>query len=333
MTRPVRPLRRAVPHLGQPGGVGVVDDVDVAAGGVGEQRVGVGADPGAVDVGRRADHAVADDGRHRHADRPARVGEPAEQLDEHLGDGLRGRRLRGLDPHPVLGEVALVEVDRRPLDAEPPKSMPKGWSSMPPISLIRQGGHNRSDLRRVTLDGGPERDHPRGSGRNQHDPMSEPPHRRRPGGRDGPRSAAPGRRRGAARDRRLCRHPELHGQPPVRRQGTTRGRGGRSLPHRPGDQRRRHRVPGPGGRRRGSATSTARSEAPVRARPRAASWRCNPATRSRPSCTGATPVRSRPTSATPPTPRWSPCASRRSATPGGCRSGRTSARRRSGRLR
>ena len=48
---------------------------------------------------------------------PVGVGEAGEQLDEDLGHGVRGRRLRGVDPHALLGEVALLEVDRRALDA------------------------------------------------------------------------------------------------------------------------------------------------------------------------------------------------------------------------
>ena len=60
---------------------------------------------------------------------------------------------------------------------------------------------------------------------------------------------------------RLGRYPELHGQPPLRRQGTPRGRCWRTLPHRQCYVRRRQPLPGPGhGRSRGSATSTARSE-------------------------------------------------------------------------
>ena len=63
------------------------------------------------------DDAVADDARHGDADRAGGVGELREQLDEHLGHRLGRRRLRGLDPLALGGEVAALEVDRRALDA------------------------------------------------------------------------------------------------------------------------------------------------------------------------------------------------------------------------
>ena len=69
---------RAVPHLGEPGGVGVVDHVTVAAGASVNSCVGVGADPALVDVGGRAHDAVPDDARDGHPDRRRRVGEPAD---------------------------------------------------------------------------------------------------------------------------------------------------------------------------------------------------------------------------------------------------------------
>ena len=48
---------------------------------------------------------------------PVLLGEAADELGEHLGDRVGRGRLGGLDPHAVGGEVALLEVDRRALDA------------------------------------------------------------------------------------------------------------------------------------------------------------------------------------------------------------------------
>ncbi len=45
---------RAETHLGQARGIGVVDDVHVASGCLGEERVGVGANPRRIDVGGAA---------------------------------------------------------------------------------------------------------------------------------------------------------------------------------------------------------------------------------------------------------------------------------------
>ena len=71
------PLRRAVPRLGQPRRIRVVDDVYVAARGRGEEGVRVGADPGVVDVGCRADDTVTDDSGDRNANWRGGVGETA----------------------------------------------------------------------------------------------------------------------------------------------------------------------------------------------------------------------------------------------------------------
>ena len=110
-------LRGAVPRLGEAGGIRVVDDVHVAAGRVGEQPVGVGADPGLVDVGGRVDDAVAHDTRDGDADRAPGVGEVTEQLDEDLGHGVGSGGRGRLDPLALGRELALLEVDRRALDA------------------------------------------------------------------------------------------------------------------------------------------------------------------------------------------------------------------------
>ena len=89
-------------HLGQPGGVGVVDDVDVAARRLGEQGVDVGADPRVVEVGRAQRHAVADDA----GERRRRHGPPCSKWStsrhDDVGHRLRRRRLRGRDLEAVV---------------------------------------------------------------------------------------------------------------------------------------------------------------------------------------------------------------------------------------
>ena len=50
-------------------------------------------------------------------DRRVRGGELPEQVGEDGGHGRRGGRLRGVDAHPLGGEVAGTEVDGRSLDA------------------------------------------------------------------------------------------------------------------------------------------------------------------------------------------------------------------------
>ncbi|GGU21551.1 hypothetical protein GCM10007979_20200 [Nocardioides albus] len=110
-------LRGAVAHLGQAGGVGVVDHVHVAAGGRGEDRVRVGADPGLVDVGRGVDHPVAYDARNGHPDLAVAVREVREQFHEDLGDGLGGGAFGRRDAYAFRGELAGREVDRGTLDA------------------------------------------------------------------------------------------------------------------------------------------------------------------------------------------------------------------------
>ena len=83
-TRPSTALGHAVPRLGQPRGVGVVEHPHLAAEPLAEQVVGVGADPALVDVGRRGDHAaLADHPGHGDADgrgrsrRSARAARPS----------------------------------------------------------------------------------------------------------------------------------------------------------------------------------------------------------------------------------------------------------------
>jgi hypothetical protein len=83
---------------------------------LGEQLVGVDADPGLVDVGGGEHDAASYDGRDRDPDRPGRVGERVAQLGHDLADGLRCGLRRGVDAVPLLEELTGVETHRRRLD-------------------------------------------------------------------------------------------------------------------------------------------------------------------------------------------------------------------------
>ena len=117
ITTPPRPLARAERHLRHTRRIRVVDDGDVTAGGLREERVDVGADPRLVDVGRAVHHTVAHHGWHRGPDRTG----PVEVLDELLDDErhrLRRRRLRGVDAE------ALVARNHRSRSRPAPPSCP-----------------------------------------------------------------------------------------------------------------------------------------------------------------------------------------------------------------
>ena len=121
---------RAQRHLGEAGGVGVVQERDRAL----QPRLQVGlhvhADPALVDVGGGPGHALLGDGRKREPDRAGRrqVARHRHQQFEHgLGRGARRRgapqRLAhdhaGLDVHePGLDERA-AHVEREPQDGSP----------------------------------------------------------------------------------------------------------------------------------------------------------------------------------------------------------------------
>ena len=109
-------LPGAEAHLGDARGVGVVDDIDRPAGRLLEQRLGVGADPGVVDVRCGLDDAVEDDGRERQADRAGRV-ELRHDLLHHRGHGVGRRRLWRRDADALGREGAGVEINGRALDA------------------------------------------------------------------------------------------------------------------------------------------------------------------------------------------------------------------------
>jgi hypothetical protein len=101
-------------HLCQPGGVGVVEDDTWRFQPFAEQRPGVGADPGRIDVGRRADNAVANHAGDGDADR-GRAAQSVNQLGDSVGNPFRGGRLRGVQARSVRGQFAPFHIDQRGL--------------------------------------------------------------------------------------------------------------------------------------------------------------------------------------------------------------------------
>ena len=122
-----------VVQLGDTGCVGVVEDGDLAAGVLLDERLGVGAQPGGVDVGGREHGAADDDGGHGDPDGGVAcpVGEVVDDLVDDLGHGIGRRGLGRQDLEPSLGEVTHVEVDGAPLMPLPPMSMPSGLPFLP----------------------------------------------------------------------------------------------------------------------------------------------------------------------------------------------------------
>ena len=112
-------LGRAVVHLGDAGGIRVVDQHDVATEMIFEDLLGLAVDPRLVDVGGRPGHAVGDDRRDGHADRPVadRVGEVGHDLPDDLRDVRRRRLGRCRNAHPLARQLTRGQVDRGTLDA------------------------------------------------------------------------------------------------------------------------------------------------------------------------------------------------------------------------
>ncbi len=136
----------AITHLGEAGGVRVVDHVDRLARGGGEHGIDVRADPRLVDVRRGPGDPVADHRRKGHAD----VAFPVEVLDElthDVGHRLRASTASGVR---ILCRSAVSVPVRRSTGAafipEPPMSMPNaidGCDSELTIRTLRRPTHHR----------------------------------------------------------------------------------------------------------------------------------------------------------------------------------------------
>ena len=140
MTTPVRLASGAVAHLGETGGVGVVDDVDGAAGGGGEHGVDVGADP-------RRDRCSRRCGRPRCGPPPGTRRRPC-----HASRSARRARcttfaiasgVAGLGVAILYRSAVSVPVSRSTGAAfmpVPPMSMPKSLGLAAPLLRCRHAG-------------------------------------------------------------------------------------------------------------------------------------------------------------------------------------------------
>ena len=112
-------LRGAVAHLGDPGDIRVVREVDVAAQAVLEELLGLEIDPLLGHVGGRQRAPVLDDRGERHSERNRLVvgdAQGRQHLPHRSEDVRRVRPSRRRDLHAVADEFALVEIDDPRLD-------------------------------------------------------------------------------------------------------------------------------------------------------------------------------------------------------------------------
>ena len=132
----MRPFATPNCSLGDAGGVGVVDEQDVAAESLLEELLGFEADPLLRDVRRRHRATAEDDGGKAHADRhlARAVPEPVDHRG-HLGDdrvGLAAGRGRYLEP--LAHEFAGGDIHEGALDA--------GAADVDPDREVRRRSHS-----------------------------------------------------------------------------------------------------------------------------------------------------------------------------------------------
>ena len=109
----------------RPGGVGVVADHEPAVERVGEQRVGLRADPRVVDVGGRLDDAAEDHGRESRCRPCSSRGRLGDEPRGRLGDRLGRRGVGRLDADARGRELAASSSRRSAaLMPVPPTSIP-----------------------------------------------------------------------------------------------------------------------------------------------------------------------------------------------------------------
>ena len=109
------------PHLGDPCGIGVVDDEYRALERAGQPIHDGEVDPRLVDVAGELEHAADGDPGQADPDRrrlsqPARLGEPPDQPRDRRDDGVRRRWDRGRHAQPLRKEASRVDVDDGRLD-------------------------------------------------------------------------------------------------------------------------------------------------------------------------------------------------------------------------
>ncbi len=102
-------------HLGQTGGVGIVQHIAGLAGDIGKQVGCIGFNPALVDIGGTLGNPVVDGGRKAAAHRPFPV-EVFYQRLEGMGDGGRGGRLRCGNAMALANQFAGFGIDQTALD-------------------------------------------------------------------------------------------------------------------------------------------------------------------------------------------------------------------------
>ncbi len=102
-------------HLGQTGGVGIVEHIAGLAGDICKQVLGIGLNPALVDVGRALGNAVVDGGRKAATHRSFPV-EVFHQSLEGMGNGGRGRRLWCGNAMALANQLTGFGIDQTALD-------------------------------------------------------------------------------------------------------------------------------------------------------------------------------------------------------------------------
>ncbi len=112
---PLAILAGAKAHLGQTGGIGIIQHIAGLAGDIGKQMLGIGFDPALVDVGGTLGNPIVDGGGKATAYRSFPV-EVFDQRLEGMGDGSRGGRLRCGNAMALANQFAGFGIDQTALD-------------------------------------------------------------------------------------------------------------------------------------------------------------------------------------------------------------------------
>ena len=112
---PLAILTGAKAHLGQTGGIGIIQHIAGLAGDIGKQMLGIGLNPALVDIGRTLGNAVVNGGGKAAAHRPFPV-KVFDQRLEGMGDGGRGGRLRRGNAMALADQFAGFGIHQTALD-------------------------------------------------------------------------------------------------------------------------------------------------------------------------------------------------------------------------